>query len=56
MITGGNSMKHYLKAKNRATVSVGESLRILREFQYLSQNALAALSNIPQFTVSAIES
>ncbi len=48
-------MKHYLKAKNRVPVSVGESLRILREFQDLSQNELAVLSNIPQSTISAIE-
>lgn len=48
-------MKHYIKAKNRVTVSVGESLRILREFQDLSQNELAVLSNIPQSTISAIE-
>lgn len=48
-------MKHYSKAKNRVSVTVGESLKILREFQELSQNELAVLTNIPQSTISAIE-
>ncbi len=48
-------MKHYGKAKTRVAVSVGESLKILREFQELSQNELAVLTNIPQSTISAIE-
>jgi transcriptional regulator with XRE-family HTH domain len=34
---------------------VGESVRILRELQELSQNDLADASNIPQSTISAIE-
>ncbi|MES9904854.1 MAG: helix-turn-helix transcriptional regulator [Sedimenticola sp.] len=48
-------MKNYSKAKKLIEVSVGESLRILREFQELSQNDLAELTNIPQSTISAIE-
>ena len=32
-----------------------ESLRIMREFQELSQNELATLTGIPQSTLSAIE-
>lgn len=48
-------MKDYRPAKKRATVSVGESLRILRELQELSQNQLAQASGIPQATISAIE-
>ena len=48
-------MKHYSKAKKHIDVSVGESLKILREFQELSQNELAELTNIPQSTISAIE-
>ena len=48
-------MKNYSKAKKRIDVSTGESLRILREFQELSQNELAELTNIPQSTISAIE-
>jgi len=48
-------MDNYNKAKQSITVSVGDSLRILREFQALSQNDLAAMTNIPQSTISAIE-
>lgn len=48
-------MKEYRPAKKRITVSVGESVRILRELQELSQNELARLSGIPQATLSAIE-
>ena len=36
-------------------MSVGESVKIIREFQELSQNALAELTGIPQSTISAIE-
>ena len=45
----------YRKARRRVEVSVGESVRILRELQELSQNELAAMSSIPQSTISAIE-
>ncbi|MDO8465374.1 MAG: helix-turn-helix transcriptional regulator [Gallionella sp.] len=48
-------MKEYRSAKKRITVSVGESVRILREFQELSQSQLARLTGIPQATISAIE-
>lgn len=48
-------MKDYRPAKKRVSVSVGESVRIMREFQELSQNQLASLSGIPQTTISAIE-
>ena len=48
-------MKDYRKAKKSIEVSVGESVRILREFQELSQNELAKLTGIPQSTISAIE-
>ena len=48
-------MKDYRPAKKRATVTVGESLRILRELQELSQNQLAEASGISQATISAIE-
>lgn len=43
------------RSKSRVSVSVGESLRIMRELQELSQNELAALTGIPQSTISAIE-
>jgi transcriptional regulator with XRE-family HTH domain len=48
-------MKDYRLAKQQTTVTVGESLRILRELQELSQNELAELTGIPQSTLSAIE-
>ncbi len=48
-------MKNYRPAKKRIAVSVGESVRILRELQELSQSQLARLTGIPQATISAIE-
>ena len=48
-------MKDYRKAKKLVDVSVGESVRILRELQEMSQNELSALTGIPQSTISAIE-
>ena len=55
MITGENNMKDYKKAQKRIDVSIGESVRIIRELQELSQNELSSLSGIPQSTLSAIE-
>ena len=48
-------MKEFRPAKKRITVSVGESVRIVRELQGLSQNQLAQRTGIPQATLSAIE-
>lgn len=48
-------MNEYRPAKKRIEVSVGESVRIIRELQELSQNQLSALTGIPQSTISAIE-
>jgi transcriptional regulator with XRE-family HTH domain len=48
-------MKNFRPAKKRLEVSVGESVRVLRELQQLSQNDLAGLTGIPQSTISAIE-
>ncbi len=48
-------MKNYRRAKKMIDVSVGESVRIIRELQELSQNDLAELTSIPQSTISAIE-
>ncbi len=48
-------MKNYRKAKKTIDVSVGESVRIIRELQELSQTELAALTGIPQSTISGIE-
>ena len=55
MIIGENSMKDYQESPIREKVSIGESVRIIRELQELSQNALSALTGIPQSTLSAIE-
>jgi len=48
-------MKAYRPAKKRVAVSVGESVRIVRELQELSQSELSRLTGIPQATISAIE-
>ncbi len=48
-------MREYRLAKKRITVSIGESVRIIRELQELSQNQLSQLTGIPQATISAIE-
>ncbi len=48
-------MKTFRPARTRIEVSVGESVRIVRELQGLSQNELAEMTRIPQATISAIE-
>jgi transcriptional regulator with XRE-family HTH domain len=48
-------MKEFRPAKQRVKVSVGESVRILRKLQELSQTQLARRTGIPQTTISAIE-
>ena len=48
-------MKQFRPARKRITVSAGESVRIVRELQSLSQNQLAQRTGIPQATLSAIE-
>jgi transcriptional regulator with XRE-family HTH domain len=48
-------MSNYRKARQRIEVTVGESVRIIRELQELSQNQLSELTGIPQSTISAIE-
>lgn len=48
-------MSDYRKAIKRIDVSTGDSVRILRELQEMSQNDLAAATGIPQSTISAIE-
>ena len=55
MIIGENNMNEYQLAKKVCDVSVGESVKIIRELQELSQNELAKLTGIPQSTLSAIE-
>lgn len=48
-------MKGFRPARRRVEVSVGESVRILRELQGLTQAELAAASGISQATISSIE-
>ena len=48
-------MSELRKAKRRVAISPGESVRIIRELQGLSQNQLADLAGMPQSTISAIE-
>jgi len=48
-------MKDFRRARKAVDVSVGESVRIIRELQGLSQNQLSRMTGIPQSTVSAIE-
>ena len=48
-------MSEFRKAKKSIEVTPGESVRILRELQELSQNELAKLTGMPQSTISAIE-
>ncbi len=47
--------KDFRRARKRVDVSVGESVRIMRELQELSQNELSKLTGIPQSTISSIE-
>ena len=53
--TARSSTKDFLPAKKTVDVTVGESVRIIRELQELSQNELAALTGIPQSAISAVE-
>jgi transcriptional regulator with XRE-family HTH domain len=55
MTIEGNDMSEYRKEKRQVEVSIGESVRIIRELQGMSQNELAAAAGIPQSTISAIE-
>lgn len=48
-------MGEFRPTKRRVEVSVGDSVRILRELQELTQGQVAALTGIPQSTISAIE-
>ena len=47
--------KDFRPAQKRVSLSVGESVRIVRELQGLTQSELARLTKIPQSTISAIE-
>ena len=45
----------FRKAQRTIEVTVGESVRIIRELQGMSQNDLSRRAGIPQSTISAIE-
>ena len=47
--------KDFRRAQKTVEVSVGESVRIIRELQGLSQTELSKMTGIPQSTISAIE-
>ncbi len=48
-------MRNFSPAKKRVDVFPGESVRIIRELQGLSQTQLSELCGIPQTTISSIE-
>lgn len=47
--------RNFVKAKMRATVSPSKALKILREWQELSQADLAEITGVSQSNISAIE-
>ncbi len=47
--------KGYKKAKINIEMTVGDSLKVLRELQELTQKELSELTGIAQATISAIE-
>ncbi|MEE9247016.1 MAG: helix-turn-helix transcriptional regulator [Gemmatimonadota bacterium] len=49
------SKSEFRRARKTVDVSPGESVRIIRELQELSQNQLSELTGSPQSTISAIE-
>ena len=49
------SLRDFRKARKTVDVSVGETVRIIRELQELSQNELSDMTGIPQSTISSIE-
>jgi transcriptional regulator with XRE-family HTH domain len=61
-MTTGKRVKEILKsgafvpAKTRIHMTPGQSLKVIRELQELSQNELAKLSGLPQSTISGMES
>ena len=48
-------MTDFKRASRSVPVSIGESVRLVRELQELSQSELSSLTGIPQSTLSAIE-
>lgn len=54
-MTTAKNDSDFVVARKRVEVSVGESVRIVRELQELSQRELSELTGIAQATISAIE-
>lgn len=48
-------MREFIPATRRIDVTPGESLRIIRELQGLTQTQLSDLCGVPQPTISGIE-
>ena len=48
-------MRNFTQAKKRVDVTPGESVRIIRELQGLTQTQLSDVCGIPQTTISGIE-
>ena len=48
-------MREFKPSKKRVEVSPGESVRIIRELQGLTQSQLSELCGFPQATISGIE-
>lgn len=46
----------FVQYKAKLSLTPGQSLRIIREMQELSQNDLAEISGLPQSTISGMES
>ncbi|KOR31587.1 Cro/Cl family transcriptional regulator [Achromatium sp. WMS3] len=55
MTIAENDNTDYQEAQKTIDVSIGDSVRILRELQNLSQHKLSVMTGIPQSTLSAIE-
>ena len=49
------NMNVFRRARKRVHVSVGESVRVVRELQGLTQSQLSKVTGVPQSTISAIE-
>lgn len=51
----GQADQRYVPSRTRIVLSPGDSVRVARELQEMSQAALSAASGIPQSAISAIE-
>ena len=55
MTIGELDMRKFIPAKKRVDVTPGESVRIIRELQSMTQTQLSDVCGIPQTTISGIE-